>query len=820
MLYADVIVPLAVPNIFTYEVPKSMKDKIAVGQRVVVQFGNRKYYSAVVKSLHSRKPAFETKQIEFILDDKPIWSQRHLHFWEWIAKYYMATLGDVFIAAVPASLRLQSESRLKLKNNNFDRNLLSEKERLIVDKLTAQQTITVNKLAKILDGNPLAIIQNLIKKDIIEVYEFFKQSFKPKFESFIVLSPDIDSKQRFNEILNGLSRSPKQLQTLIAFMTLSQMSFENGIEYIPVSKRLLKEKAEVSYTVIKKLIEKQILKEVKEPILRIKEAQQDYQKEKQLTEEQAAALEQIRKSFENKRVVLFHGITGSGKTEVYIHLIKDTIARGKQVLYLLPEIALTSQIIARLKKIFGDKVGFYHSKFSDNERAEVFFATAGEYIGKHYDIIVGVRSSLFLPFKNLGLIIVDEEHERTYKQSDRAPRYNARDSAIYLAHLLDAFVVLGSATPSIESYYNAQKGKYGYVELRQRYGNKQLPLIFIADERRARQQKQMKSLFHPVLIEKMTEAFSRGEQVILFRNRRGFAPYLECRTCGWIPKCENCDVSLTYHSDINKLVCHYCGYTVDVPSICHVCGDRAMEIKGFGTQRVEQEIKIFFPDIKIKRLDLDSTRKKYAYEEILSEFADGKYDVLVGTQMIAKGLDFARVNLVGVLNIDNLLFYPDFRAYEQVFQLLVQVSGRAGRRDKQGEVVIQTSHPEHDIFKIIVSGDYQKMYENEILLRKKFQYPPFYRLIKIGIKHSKKDIVNNFSELLATNLKKVLGKRVYGPQVPVISKIKNLYIREILIKLENKISLSKVKELIITNTEQLKDFKGYSSVLVYYDVDP
>ncbi len=827
MLFADVIVPLSVPNMFTYEIPPEFASVCKVGSRVVVQFGNRKFYSAVIRRLHNQPPAFETKPVVAVLDDYPLLGERDLLFWEWIADYYMANLGDVFVAAMPAAFRLESQTQITLNipEDELDEFQFSENEQVIVDALKKQKTLTLGKVSKLLNlKNPLRVVNPLLDKKVIRIYEFYDNPYKTKLEKYVELSPEIKDSQQLNSVLRSLSRAKKQTEVLVAFMVLSKLKFNEELklfEYEEVKKKDLLEKAGASAQVFKELVKKGILVEVKKPVLRL---QSKFFKNKSLfdlTEKQREVLQSIENQFNDKQVVLFYGITGSGKTEVYLHLIKKYLKAGKQVLYLLPEIALTAQIIERLKSIFGESVGVYHSKFSDEERAEVFRSVKEEFLGKHYKVILGVRSAIFLPFKNLGLIIVDEEHETTYKQTDPAPRYHARDAAIYLAKLTGAKVLLGSATPSIESFHNAQKGKYGYVELTERFGGVQMPEILIANEREARKKRQMKSLFHPLVLDNVKSALNNGEQVILFRNRRGFAPYVECATCGWIPKCKHCDVSLTYHSDINMLVCHYCGYKQEVPQVCEVCGDRAMETRSFGTQKIENELQIFFPDAKIERLDLDATRRKYAHEEIIYRFSKGEIDILIGTQMVTKGLDFEKVNTVGILNADNSLFFPDFRANERSFQLFTQVSGRAGRRHKQGKVIIQTSHPEHPVMRLVLENNYKKLYETEIVLRRQFGYPPFTRLIKLSIKHSNPKTVNGFAEKLEVILKKSLGKkRVLGPHTPVVKRIKNQYILEFLIKVEKVSYLPKIKNFLKQSVENIKSFPGFSNVAVIYNVDP
>ena len=824
MKYADLIMPLSLSDLFTYSIPSDLEDECEVGKRVLVQFGRKKIYTAIVRHTHNQKPEFETKDIFSVIDTKPIINELNLKFWEWIASYYMSTIGEVYAAALPISLRVETQTQVFLIKKIIDEKL-SEKENIIVNKLRNQKTLTISSIAKLIElKNPIRIVNKLLKKEIIDVYEHFKKGYKPKYEKFVKLSPQVKSENDLENTFKILQRAKKQTNILLAYTTLSKLRFDNNSNVFLFNEILKKEllaKADAKSQSINALYEKQILVEYEKKKSRLKDNYNKAVSFNKLSSVQKTAYDATKKLFLQKDVTLLHGITSSGKTEVYIQLIRDYIRKGKQVLYLLPEIALTSQITERLIAAFGGIVGIYHSKFNDSERAEIWnkiHPNSGE--KKQYQIILGVRSAIFLPFDKLGLIIIDEEHETTYKQFDPSPRYHARDSAIVLAKMHNAKVLLGTATPSIETYFNVQNQKYGLVEILKRHRNIELPEIIIADLQAARLEGTMKSIFHQTMIDNIEEALGNGEQIILFQNRRGFSPYLECKTCGWIPVCRNCDVSLTYHLASNDLVCHYCGHKQRVPSKCESCNSITMETRGFGTQKIEDEIKIFFPEIKVGRLDLDVSKRKHGYEEVIANFSSGKIDILVGTQMITKGLDFENVSIVGVLNADNLLNFPDFRSYERAFQLITQVSGRAGRMHGRGKVIIQTSQARHKVLKMVIDNDYLAIFNSELRERKSYNYPPFYKLIRITIKHKKQNIVNQFAENLAFLLRKSIKENVLGPQEPLVSRIQNYYIKEILIKFAPEISLSKVKKIIIQKTDFLKMQNKLSSVFVIFNVDP
>lgn len=815
--YANIVLPVPLPKLFTYEVPVQLVSECIAGKRVIVQFGKKKVYTGIIKDVHTQKPEYQTKEIVSILDAYPIINNFQFKFWEWIAEYYMTTLGEIYKAALPAGLKLESETNIIL-NAGADYSEISEKEELIIGLLTNEDFLPINKIEKETDFNSLPIIKKLIDKEIITAEEWIKKKYKPKYEDYISLAEELKDDKYLAEVLDKLKRAKKQSELLMNFIYFTKYGSDNfgGIKAANefLKKDLLKH-SEASSANLKALIDKGYLQIHKKEVSRLIVAKYDKFKKKELNEYQEKALLEIQTEFKEKNVVLLHGVTSSGKTEIYIKLIEEQLKQGRQVLYLLPEIALTGQITVRLEKIFGDKLGVYHSKFNDNERVEVWKSLQSN----KYEIILGVRSSIFLPFNNLGLIIVDEEHENTYKQYNPAPRYNARDASMVLAQLHKAKVLLGTATPSIESYFNAKIGKFALVELFQRYKDISLPKIEIADTKDAKRKKQMRSLFAPILLEAIKDTIENGEQVILFQNRRGFSPFTECQTCGYIPKCQNCDVSLTYHKFTNQLVCHYCGYTEKASRKCKACESNSMITRGFGTQKIEDEIKEFLPSAKVARMDTDSTGSRKKYQKIIYEFETGKTNILIGTQMVSKGLDFDNVALVGIMNADSLLNFPDFRAFERSFQLMAQVSGRAGRKNKQGRVIIQTSDKKHQIIANVINNDYITMYESQLQLRKQYKYPPYYRLIEIRIKHKNKDVVNSASEHLAQELKTIFGSRILGPEFPVISWIKTWHIKTILIKLEKKVSHKKAKKLIRQTIENLKLNKKFKSVQVLADVD-
>ncbi len=816
--YADLIIPVPLPKLFTYKIPKELVADCEIGKRAIIQFGKKKIYTGVIKNIHSDKPDYETKDIISIIDNHPIINEFQFKFWDWIAEYYMSTLGEIYKAALPAGLKLESETNIIL-NSDADYSDISEKEEFIIGLLTNEDSLPVSKLEKETDFNVLPIIKKLIDKEIVTAEEWIKKKYKPKYEDYILLADKLKDETYLSEVLDKLKRAKKQSELLMSFIYLTNYGSDKFGGLKPSNEFLKKDllmHAEASSANLKALLDKEYLILQKKEVSRLTVSKYENIEIKELNEHQKKAFVEIKENFNEKNVVLLHGVTSSGKTEVYIELIKEQISKGKQVLYLLPEIALTAQITTRLAKIFGDKLAVYHSKFNDNERVEVWKGLQEN----KYQIILGVRSSVFLPFDNLGLIIVDEEHENTYKQFNPAPRYNARDASVVLAQLHGAKVLLGTATPSIESYFNAKSEKYGLVELLVRYKGISLPEIQIADTREARKRLQMKSLFAPQMFEEIKKALDNKEQIILFQNRRGFSPFTECEMCGYIPKCENCDVSLTYHKYTNNLVCHYCGYSEYAKKTCKACKSPKMTTRGFGTQKIEDEIKTLFPAVKIARMDMDSTGSKKAYQNIIYNFETGKTDILIGTQMVSKGLDFDNVSLVGIMNADNMLNFPNFRAFERSFQLMAQVSGRAGRKKKQGKVIIQTSDKKHPIIKNVIENDFISMYNSQLALRKQYKYPPYYRLIQLNIKHKQKDVVDAASDQLAKQLRIIFGSRILGPEYPVISRIKTWYIKTIIIKIERKLSQKKAKELINKTIHHIKTNDKFKYVQFVADVDP
>lgn len=818
--FADVILPLPLKQLFTYSIPQELQSEIEVGKRVIVQFGSRKIYTAIVHSLHHIEPTeYKTKDIVSVLDDNPVVNKYQLDLWQWIADYYMCSVGEVFKAALPSGLKLESETKVIYNPVDIEKKKFTATETLVLDYLANKNMASITEISNAFnrkDSHP--IIKSLLDKKAVLLEEKLRENYKPKTEAYIKLHDSIVTENQINEVFESLKKAPKQVHVLMSFLKLSG-KFVNTKTKDVAKKELIKD-AKANSTVIKSLIDKDIFEQYEKSISRLDESVIEKSEIKQLSEAQKEAFDTIHELFDTKDVVLLKGVTSSGKTEIYIHLIKEQLEKGKQVLYLLPEIALTAQIINRLKSVFGNRVGIYHSKFSDSERVEVYQNILNPSQDLKYDIILGVRSSLFLPFSNLGLIIVDEEHENTYKQYDPAPRYNARDCSMVLAQMHQAKVLLGTATPSVESYFNTQTNKYGLVELTERYQNIKLPEIHLVDVLRAKKRKEMRSHFTPQLIDSIQESLAMNEQVILFQNRRGFAPYLECDMCGWIPYCSNCDVSLTYHKHQNELVCHYCGHTVRAPKTCKACGHTAVLTRGFGTEKIEDEIKIFFPEAKIARMDLDSTRSKNAYHTIISNFEEGKVDILIGTQMVSKGLDFDNVSLVGILNADSMLNYPDFRAFERSYHLMAQVSGRAGRKNKQGKVIIQTSNPAHPILQFVLDNKFEEMYKSQLFERKNFKYPPFYRMIHIGIRHKKKEVVDKAAHQLGIDLRKIFNKRILGPEPPIIGRVQNYYIQKVILKVERERSFQKAKQLLDQTVTHLITTDQYKSVQISVDVDP
>ena len=766
MNYADLILPLPLQGTFTYAVPTQMQAVVKVGMRVLVPFGRNKTYLGIVARLHDRQPqGYEVKPISQLMDEEPIVTPEQLKLWQWIADYYLSPIGDVYKAALPAGLKAE-------------------------------------------DG------------------------YRPKTETYIRLTPAYQNETALHVALDILARAPKQLEAFTAYLELSgwdqieEMRNEQVDQISEITREELLNASHASATTLQQLEKRGMLETYEMEVGRLNHGG-EYHPEliKQLNEAQQTAYNQILMSMMKKPVTLLHGVTSSGKTEIYIHLIQQALERKEQVLYLLPEIALTVQMMQRLQRVFGNRLGIYHSKYSDAERVEIWQKQLSK---NPYDVILGARSAVFLPFQRLGLVIIDEEHETSYKQQDPAPRYHARSAAIMLAHLCQQptpnsqqpRVLLGTATPSLESYHNAKTGKYGLVELKERYQGIELPEIQVVDIADLQHRKMMAGPFSPLLLNKVREALERGEQAILFQNRRGFAPLIECKQCGWVPHCQHCDVSLTYHRQMNQLTCHYCGFTYRVPTECPCCGSTELRTRGFGTEKIEEQVREVFPEARVARMDLDTTRTRNAYERIIMDFGAGRTNILIGTQMISKGLDFDKVSVVGILNADSMLNYPDFRAYEHAFMMMSQVSGRAGRKGKRGLVILQTKSKDVPVIQQVVRNDYLALYRDLIAERQAFHYPPYYHLVYVYLRHRSDDVVNTASIEMGSRLRQWFSGRVLGPDKPSVAKVKSQNIRKLVLKLENGIDMKKVREYLLLAQSQMLTDKRYNSLQIYYDVDP
>jgi primosomal protein N' (replication factor Y) len=814
LYFIDVILPIPIKQQFTYSVNSSEASFLKKGMRVAVPFGKTKIYTGIVYSIYrDNPPAYETKPIDQILDHLPILSPLQLKHWEWVASYYMCTMGEVIRAAVPSAFLLESETIIILtKNESIDEEEFSDDEFLVYEALQHQSMLHINDIRAILDRkNVVKVLNNLLQKDIIMVQEELYEQYKPKLTRYISLATSYSSEENLKELLVQLKRAPKQREVLMTLFMLSSQ------EKRPVGSVALQKKSGATSTVLKTLIDKGILEEHFIQKDRIEFEGEGDSVLKELNKDQESALLEIKESFAKHEVTLLHGVTSSGKTEVYVRLIEEAMRRGEQVLYMLPEIALTTQLISRLQTYFGESISVYHSKYSLHERVEVWNNVLES--KPKAQLVIGVRSSLFLPFSNLGLIIVDEEHEPSFKQYNPSPRYQGRDSAIVLGNLHHAKLLLGSATPSLESYHNAELDKYGLVKLNKRFGNVQMPDIELVDIKEKHRKKQMKGHFSNRLIEAMSEALDNKEQIILFQNRRGFSPVVECTTCGIAPQCPNCDVSLTFHQFKNELRCHYCGYSMAMLLSCMACGSETLDTKGFGTEQIAHELATLFPDHVTARMDQDTTRGKRAYEKLIERLDDQEIDILVGTQMLAKGLDFRNISLVGVMNADNLLNFPDFRAHERSYQLLQQVSGRAGRTQKRGKVLIQTFNPDHQILQQVSRNDYDGMYKQQNEERYQYKYPPFYRTIKITFKNRNFDSMHKASVWFGQALEVKLKANVLGPEPPPVARIRNQYITNILVKIPKNQSLSKTKDYINNVKRSFNSIKEFSSVKLIIDVD-
>jgi primosomal protein N' (replication factor Y) (superfamily II helicase) len=818
--FVSVILPLALPKVLTYRVPHEWNDAVRIGVRVVVPLGAKKVLTGIVSSIQNQAPeGYQAKYIEHILDEAPIVHTHQLKFWEWMADYYKCSVGEVMNAALPSGLKLSSETVIVANNEFTDVDSLSDKEFKIVAALGSREQMSlteVSELLKVKFAQP--VLRKLIERGVVFAVEELKERFKPKTTDFLHLGLDLDNDDALKALFDTLEKrqAVRQTDALMSFLVMAD--YDKGARK-PVERLALQKQADAPAAVIMNMVQKGIFTLETRETGRLGQHLIATEASHPLSELQANAKQTIVSAFEQKEVVLLHGITSSGKTEVYISLIEDELAKGNQVLFLLPEIALTTQIITRLRAFFGRRIGVYHSGYSEHERTEVWNKVLSDIPGE-YDVILGARSALFLPFTRLGLIIIDEEHEHSFKQYEPAPRYHARDAAIVLARPFNAKVLLGSATPAIESYYNAKTGKYGLAEMLERYGGLPLPEVVIADLRAETKAKTLSGSFSDQLLREIKQAVDQKEQVILFQNRRGYSPLWQCQHCGWTPMCTRCDVSMTYHKAPHLLKCHYCGYHADPPQACHACGSTELRMLGFGTEKIEEEIAQLVPDIRVQRMDLDTTRSKTGYQQIIHEFEEGNIDVLVGTQMVTKGLDFDRVSLVGVLNADKMMRFPDFRSIERSFQVIMQVAGRAGRRQKRGKVVIQTFQPEHWLFELIKSADYTRLYEHEVNVRGHFGYPPFVRLMRITFRHKDDQVVQAACAKWNTFIKPLLGHRLLGPERPVIPRINTYYLWEFIVKLERNHDLSSYKDQVASSLKQLTAEAGFKTLRITVDVDP
>ena len=812
--FVEVVLPLSLAKTFTYSVSEAEFHYIKKGMRLAVPFGKSKIYTALVIELHQNAPTlYDAKEIHQILDDKPLVTETQIEHWQWIASYYMCAIGDVFRGAIPSALLLESETVIFQKPDiEIEESQLSDEEYLIYQALQHQSSLKVQDIISILNRKSVfPILQKLIDKNILVLQEEMQETYKPKLVRYVRLNKEYYSNSGLEQLLQTLKSATKQKEVILTYFQLS------ATEKKPITVKKLTETAQSTSGIIKALIDKNIFEEYYLQEDRVNFNGNPNEGQLILSTPQENAFHSIKESLSKKEVCLLHGVTASGKTEIYIKLIEEYLAKGKQVLYLLPEIALTAQLVGRLRTHFGNKVAVFHSKYSNNERVEVWNQVLNK--SDKAQIVIGARSALFLPFHDLGFVIVDEEHEQTYKQVDPAPRYHARDAAIVLAGIQKAKVLLGSATPSIESYSNAKSGKFGLVSLVERYGKVTLPEIELVDLKDKYFRKKMSGHFSEILIDEITKSLSLGEQVILFQNRRGFSPLLECLTCGHVPQCQQCDVSLTYHKHKNQLRCHYCGYSIAKPTNCHACSSVNLTTKGFGTEQIQQELVALFPSHKIGRMDQDTTRGKFGFEKIIDSFKNREIDILVGTQMLGKGLDFDNVTLVGIMNADNLLYHPDFRAYERSFQMMAQVSGRSGRSEKQGKVIIQTYTPLHNIIQQVTRNDYESMYKEQVLEREIYKYPPFYKLIKLTLKHRDYEKLKEGSMWLYQVMQQSLPMPVLGPEEPGISRIRNEYIRTIMVKITAATSIVTTKKTLQKILNSFEAVSVYRSIRVTVNVD-
>lgn len=818
-MFAEIIVPLPLYGTYTYRIPPEIQGAVQVGSRVLVQFGKKKFYTGLISSLHNETPTYEVKDIVSVLDPKPLVKYPQLKLWNWISEYYLCSVGEVYKAAVPTGLKPESETMISL-NEEFgtpEGVKLTERQAMVVMLLEEKKRLRISDIEKELKiKNVTQIAGSMLDMGIIHIDEKIVERYHAKSETYIELNIERGDQEGLKEFFDKTHRSQYQEKALICWLDLSGWMQSNR-PLLDVTRKQLLDLSGISAGILRSMIEKGIFRQEKRSINRFNGNDSVKRQDlATLSPQQQRACQEITEQLRSRQSVLLHGVTGSGKTEVYTHLIDHVLKTGNQVLYLVPEISLTTQLTDRLRKVFGDRLLVYHSKFSDSERVDIWkrLLESNEPM-----VVLGVRSSVFLPFGRLGLVIVDEEHESSYKQYDPAPRYNARDTAMVLASMHGAKVVLGSATPSIETYYKATTGKYGLVTLSERYEGAVLPEVEIIDMREQRKKKQNIGTLSSPLIQEMRGALSDNKQVILFQNRRGFAPVVVCQQCGWTPKCENCDVSQIYHKYNNMLKCHYCGYTRALPTVCPACGLNGIEVYGYGTERIAEEVGKNFPEARISRMDLDTTRNKDAYQDIIEDFAAHRTDILVGTQMVSKGLDFGEVRMAGVINADTLLNFPDFRSNERAYNMLEQVAGRAGRRKEKGKVLIQTTNPKENVFEYVKAHDYSSYYQSEIAERERYAYPPFTKIINIYLRNKDGNMVDRAAVIYAKKLREVFGTRVLGPEKPFVGRIALWYIQSIMLKIEAGASMSKVKQILRQIYEQAAAWSEFKSTQIYYDVD-
>jgi primosomal protein N' (replication factor Y) (superfamily II helicase) len=811
-VFAEVILPLALPNNFTWRVPSSFVQALKKGMRVEVMLKNKKY-AGIIKRLHHEKPvAFEPRDMLNVLDEEPLVFETQLELWHWMAVYYMCSEGEVMNAALPAHFKLNSESIL-IFNEEYgdDFSALDHNEYLVAEALLLKKELTMSEVQMILDvAQVYPIVRRLVQKKLCHIWESMKDRYQPKKETYIILHPQYEDEEKLSALFNDWKRAEKQMELLLSYLHIQKTE---GL----VTKKELLRKSGATDAQLKGLITKNILLAEKRQVNRLVQWPRNIEINFSLSEVQQKALDEIRQHFTDKSVCLLQGVTGSGKTEIYIRLIEEAIRKGQQVLYLLPEIALTTQLIRRLQQFFGGYITVYHSRFSDNERVEIW----NQVKTGAATIVVGARSALLMPFQNLGLVIADEEHEPSYKQQEPAPRYHARDTAVYYASLFGAKVLLGSATPSIETWYNAQNGKYALVTLDQRYGGIELPHTVVVDTKPYLKAQPEKIIVTRELKESIEATLAANRQVILFKNRRGYTPYKVCKDCGTIPQCRHCDVSLTYHKSRNQLVCHYCGTLYPPINTCMACGSNRFLQRNFGTERIEEELQEMFPKARVARMDQDSVRGKNAHDQLIQMFEQGRVDILVGTQMVVKGLDFEKVQLVGILDADSMLHYADFRVNERAFQLMEQVSGRAGRKEQQGQVLIQVAQTGHPLLQWVIQHDYRSFAQAEMAMRRQFDYPPFTRLIVLHFRHKEKAVVQQAAQVVANNMQKALGRYITGPAEPVIGRVRNQYLMELLFKLpKDAPTIQLCKQMIAQQMAILQNDRHFRSVVMVPDIDP